>query len=393
MIDWVPVRWFSSDPRSLDLIAPPVNCLLLEPALRAKPLLEAARARGLHVPENIDLPPRRGVRFDSPSPVIGTSQGVWPGVEVEHGGSKTAAPTGGVWVNTNIGFLRYARAAAPSKMFWMGIVPPAGEQHTVSRYLQAVSESGALGARWVIAIDAAFQKRLLARDAAALGDWKRVLAQAQFYESHAEWRSWKPHSQLALVQDEASAVVSGNLLDMLSVMNTPVRAVPSRELDAVSLNDTRIAVSLDPRAYTDEQRRLMDRFRGRVIAGPKDWAMPVPPGDRITFDRAEYKQLEVIWPELQLAIARQNFGVRLFNVSGVLSHLLESPTGGRLLHLINYTDYPVENVTAFVQGRYRKATLLRPGAAPRRLPVFEAPDGTQVELERFEISAAILMDL
>ncbi len=406
MVDWVPARWYSSDPRSLDLAKAPVNCLLLEEPQWNAAFVAAAQAKGLavlavvrrdeQVPRAkamafdgfvshlaldsrpvIDLPARRGIRFDSASPVIGTSQGVWPGIEIEHGGAKTAAPTGSAWVNTNIGFLRYVRAATRAA-FWMAITPPAGE----TRVLQAVAEAGVMGARWVIAVNPTSP------------EWSRVLEYAAFYELHAEWRTWKPRSQLAIVQDAASgALVTGNLLDMLSVMNTPVRAVPSRELSAAALDDTRVAVTLDPRAYSEQQRALLAKFGGRVIAGPKDWRMPLPDGERIVFDRKEYAQLEAIWPELQLAVARKNFGVRLFNVTGVLSDLRVSPDGKRtLLQLVNYTDYAVENVTAFVQGKFRRATLHAPGAAPRAVAVFDAPDGTGMEIETLGVAAAVVLE-
>ena len=121
--------------------------------------------------------------------------------------------------------------------------------------------------------------------------------------------------------------------------------------------------------------------------------MPVPDGERIVFNRKEYAQLEVIWPELQLAVARKNFGVRLFNVTGVLSDLRVSPDGKRtLLQLINYTDYPVENVTAFVQGKFRKATLHAPGAEPRNVAVFDAPDGTGMEIDTLAVTAAVILE-
>jgi len=104
--------------------------------------------------------------------------------------------------------------------------------------------------------------------------------------------------------------------------------------------------------------------------------------------------LEKIWPELQVAVQRKNFGVRMFNVSGTLSYLLKSPDGGSkaLLHLVNYTGYPVENLTAFVQGKYKLATLHSPGVAPRKLDVYDSPEGTGVEIEQMGAAAAVVLE-
>ncbi len=119
----------------------------------------------------------------------------------------------------------------------------------------------------------------------------------------------------------------------------------------------------------------------------------MPEGDSIRFDKKHYKQLEAIWPELHQAVQRKNFGARLFNVTGTLSYLLQSPDGKKaLLHLVNYTDYPVEAITAFVQGSYRKATLLTAESDPRVLAVYEAPEGTGIEIDKLMTSGAILLE-
>ena len=58
---WIPARWHSSDPRSLDLLAEtPVNCVLLEEPLWDLPFLREAARRNIAtlgvVHPNADLP-------------------------------------------------------------------------------------------------------------------------------------------------------------------------------------------------------------------------------------------------------------------------------------------------------------------------------------------------
>ena len=53
-------------------------------------------------------------------------------------------------------------------------------------------------------------------------------------------------------------------------------------------------------------------------------------------------------------IGRRNMGVRLFNVSSMLSNYLASPDGkSAIVHLVNYSDYPVENVTMHYLGEFQ----------------------------------------
>jgi hypothetical protein len=70
---------------------------------------EAALVPGLTV---VRLTSRGRMRLDSGDPIVGAGQGLWPGIEIEHGGGlATAGPTSTPWINTNTGFLRFARAA------------------------------------------------------------------------------------------------------------------------------------------------------------------------------------------------------------------------------------------------------------------------------------------
>src|SRR5712692_10589994 len=47
-VDWAPARWYSGDPKSLELIArTPINCLLLERANWSGPFVALAAERGI----------------------------------------------------------------------------------------------------------------------------------------------------------------------------------------------------------------------------------------------------------------------------------------------------------------------------------------------------------
>src|ERR1700730_7869874 len=230
--DWVPARWSSNDPKSLDLLAEtPINCVLLERPLWSADFARQAAHRGVatlgvvrpggdpieaarvakslqssgvvlegifeegsadrvgkvlsdsNIPL-IELTTRSRMRFNSSAPILGTFQGLWPGVQVqEEGGAAKSGPSGAPWINTNTGFLRFARAAT-SASIWISNVPPPNTAIGLSQYLHAVGDAGMTGARWVIALDDDFNRRLLAREPAALKDWKQIATHVKYYEDH-----------------------------------------------------------------------------------------------------------------------------------------------------------------------------------------------------------------
>src|SRR5664279_5993855 len=98
-----------------------------------------------------------------------------------------------------------------------------------------------------------------------------------------------------------------------------------------------------------------------LLTGPPGWKDQSPQGDQITLDKAELERLNDIWRDVNSMVGRRNLGVRLFNVSSMLSNLLISGDGKTaVLHLVNYSDYPVESVTVHFIGDYKHAVLTSP---------------------------------
>ncbi len=443
--DWVPMRWISGDPKSLDLIkGTPINCLLLESkdwspqfaksaadagvstlalvhpgekaldevrrAIDAKLAgvviegdFEASAAQRIRSTLNdsrvplIELVPRGLMNLDGSAPVIGTNQGVWPGVQVEESGSTKAAPSGAPWIDTNTGFLRFTRAASKSRV-WIANTPPTKLVVTPERYMMAVSDAEMNGARWVVALDSDFSKRLLARETAAMTDWKRITGQLAYYESHNnDWRSFKPGGELALVTDVASGgLLSGGILDMIAVKHTPVRPVPTRHLTDAAMKDSKMAVDVDAETLTPGQKDVLRRFTragGTLLSAPPGWKFPELKPDQITLSDKDVKILDDIWKELNTMTGRRNLGARLFNVSSMLSNLLQSPDGKEtLLQLVNYSGFPVENVTVHMLGKFTKARLLMPDGTDKTLAVYDNEEGTGVDIDKIGVSATLLLE-
>ncbi|MBL8235411.1 MAG: hypothetical protein JNL98_43350, partial [Bryobacterales bacterium] len=126
------------------------------------------------------------------------------------------------------------------------------------------------------------------------------------------------------------------------------------------------------------------------------WKMPADSKNHITVDEEDVKKLDEIWKEMNSMIARgRNMGVRLFNVSSMLSFYQGIPGGERaVLHLVNYSGYNVENVTAHVLGRYKKATLYLPEGKPVPMEPYDVDEGeaTGLDLANVPAYAVVVME-
>lgn len=430
--EWVPARWPWTDTRSLELLAgTPVNCLLLktytpefiaaaqargiaalalvvpggdlDAALAAKPdgiVLEgefpegtAARIKNLPV---IELGARSHMPLGASATIAATNQGVWPGISADDEGAKKSGPTSSVWIDTNTGFLRAVRATG-SPTVWIANLPPSKTVVSTTRYLQVIADAAISGARWVIALDDDLVPRLAAREEAAMGTWKRMAILLRYFEQHPEWRALPEGGKLALVQDPAKGgLLSGGILDMIAVKHTPVRPIPREQLTPASLAGATMAVNVDADALTPQQKEVLRGFTrggGTLLTGPPGWKDPTPATGKITLEKAELERLNDIWHEVNSMIGRRNMGVRLFNVASMLSNYLAEPGDKTaIVHLLNYSDYPVENVAMHFLGEFKHATLISPDGGGRPLEIYKTEEGWGVDVDRVGVCATIRLE-
>lgn len=426
--DWVPVRWPWLDAQSLELLSgTPVNCLLLR-----KPTAEfaaAAAARGIVTlavvtpgedpptgvkvdgivfegdlsspPPAVDgamiaLTPRYKMKLGSDAPIVGTYQGVWPGIAVDEGSSKHAGPTSSVWIDTNTGFLRAVRAFGGSTV-WLANRPPEKTVVSGARYMQVIAEAAISGARWVIALDDDLAVRLAKREEAAVGTWKKMTALVAYFEGHPEWRAMRENGRLAVVQDpNKGGLLSGGILDMIAVKHTPVRPVAGARLTPEALAGATMAVNIEGDALTPEQKEVLRGFTrsgGMLLNGPPGWKDPTPPAGQITLDKAELERLNDMWKDVNNLIGRRNMGVRLFNVASMMSNYLGSADGrSAVVHLVNYSDYPVESVTMHYVADFPRATLITPEGTQKKLEVYKTEEGWGVDIDRVVVCATVKLE-
>jgi hypothetical protein len=435
--DWVPVRWPWSDAKSLELLADsPVNCLLLK--TYNADLVAAAAKRGLvtlavispgedavaaarHalgtkvngiVMEGdfldgeaaavkqaagdapvIELRARSRLQLGSKAPIIGTYQGVWPGVVSME---SNAGPTGSTWIQTNTGFIRAVRAWGDG-MLWIANEPPLKTVVTSRRYQQAVADSAMSGARWVVAFDSDFVARLHDREEQAMADWRAINEVLLYFEQHPEWRVMREYGKLVLVQDPANGgLVSGGILDMIAVKRMPLRVVPRQLLTAEALKGASVVVNVDGGALTAEQDRVLHEFArsgGTVLTRPTGWREEGARRNSFTLDKPSLDRLTDLGDEVNSLISPSSFGVRLYNASSMLSNAMVSSDGKTIVvHLVNYSDYPVENVTLMFPSDHRNVTIIAPEGSGRIQDVFQTPDGSGVGVEKVYVCAVIKLE-
>jgi len=407
--DWVPARWPWSDTHSLELLdRSPINCLLL--AAPSADFTAAANARGVVVltvsgsaddltltaPDQptIHLTSRTRMNLASSAPIIGTTQGVWPGVSTDENAHK-AGPTSSVWIDTNSGFLRAVRAWGASSV-WIANTPPEKTVITTARYLQAIADPAIIGARWVVTLDFDLAARLARREEAALGTWHRMGALLAYFEQHPEWRAMREAGELAIVQDPAKGgLISGGILDMIATRHTPVRPVPREKLTPEALAGAKMAVNVDGE-LSPEQKEILRAFARKgntILNGPPGWKDPSPAPGSITLEKAELERLADMFHDINSMIGRRNLGVRLFNVASMLSNYVAAPDGkSAVVQLVNYSDYPVDDVTLHYLADFPRATLITPEGAEKKLEVYKTEDGFGVDIARVSTTAAIRLE-
>lgn len=437
MQDCIPMRWSSASAESLARVeGSSINCLVVPAPALTPEFARSARQRGfrllaaastpgearsalqagtdaLWVEGDADpapiraaagqtpvlrFPPRASMNLSDPGPVAGTAQGLWPGIHVEKEGALSAAPTGAPWIDTNSGFLRYLRASVPAdRPVWIANRPPSGTAWPASRYIQAIGDAALAGARWVVDLDEGLMKALIAGDERALAAWKRIAAALAFYEQHARWRDLPGYSTLTVLQDTASgALYSGGFLDMIGARHVPVTVAPAARILETKLPDVRLLLNIDPSALTDAQReRVREIARGgaMVVNGPPGWKLDTArDAQRITFDEQQIRQLDEAWREINSLIGRRNFAARIFGAPSMLSSLKATADRNTLaLHLVNYSDYPVESISVHLNGKFSRARLLTP-QGERAGDLYPLEDGTGVDIDKVEDVAILLIE-
>ncbi len=385
----VPMRWAWSDTGSLNMLeGSAITCLVVPDEGTASQLREGAKARGLQVlVEGNDLQTvlrRADVR---PAALVAVEQGLWPGVRAEKAGSTEARPTGAPWVETNTGYLRYLRASlGPGPQIWLTNRPPERQVLNGQRYVQAIGDAAMSGAKWMVTLDSGFTELMRQRDPRIQDSWKRINDALRFYETNRRMVEAPDYSALALLEDPSSgALMSGGIVDMIAAKHIPLQVLPTAKLQAGAIGDAKTLLNIDPAGLSEEQKetlKAVSRSGVSLVNGPPGWRISVPE-TAITFPEDQVKKLDEVWRGVNSFIWGKNFAVRVFGAHSVLSNLKRLDDGRLALHLVNFSDYPVENIAIHTAGPFEAATLLTP-RGPRKVEAYKLEEGMGIDVDKLE---------
>lgn len=323
----------------------------------------AAATRGVQV---IELSRRSKIRLSAP--ILATGEGLWPGIHIDEASGVAAGPTGSPWIDTNSGFLRYLRAAsAYAKPVWIAQRAPSAHPLKAADIARAIADARAAGAHWVI--DASPESL------------EKVSPILKFYALHRQLVSLPDYGLMGVVQDAGSgALLSGGILDMIAARHAP--AIPLRPGEPAPAG-LRLILDLASSGVVPASSKTA------IMPHPAGWRELLPPPEAITFEKERILKLDEIYRDVNRMIGRRNLGVRVFNASGLLSFLKSDSRGGSLVvHLVNYTDYPVESVTVHALGQFGSARLLKPGVE-RMIETYSTEDGTGMAIDHIETVALL----
>jgi len=382
----VPFRWPSAwtDPALLSLFSQsPINCLIFENLVGAKPVAAAARAAGLTVLEwnLLGAAPLAQVKWDSPAPQTVITGLDWPRMKLSaKRDSAVAGPTGAPWIDSNTWVARLACVRAPRRPVWLGFEfakddPASGP----NAYSIAIADSAATGARWMVTLDDGLRKGLPAGNADAQKIWRSILTALAFFEKHRDWTYWEPGGSVGILSSFAgdNEFLGQEVLNLAARRNLLYRILDRSVPASRTFEGLRAVLYVDSDSPAPELRAKLSTFAHdggllivpRVLAtdfaGDQPIECPVIGYDLRSFGKGAVAIATRDWDDpfflaadLHSLVQRRNDPVTLFNARTVWEHYSVAP-GGRtaLLQLVGFTSHPHDSVSVAPAQRWRSATL------------------------------------
>ena len=448
-------KW--QDPASLALVqGTPINCLVVSWGADAaqqqalKPLVEkgkqaglefvgliegeanmpaavaAAKAAGLSAvamegdaPANAGIPvipwnKAAQVRSTSSFPILGVSDGVFPGLP--QAASQAGGPTNLPWVDSNGAPLLITRALAPDKTVWIGFAPPAQAKLAAEAYVLAVADPASHGARWVISLDDQLRADLAAKKQPAADTWKKLIDTVSFFEQHKELRGYQPSGLLAVMSSFAGPnfETGEEAVNLLPRLRQPFRVIARSRAASASFAGLQAIFYVDKEAPDAALRKKLMAFvaDGGTLFVPSKW--PNPEGapapaepyllynmrkvgkGRLAVCKEDQPDPYDTVADIQNIMSHRTDILRLYNAPSS-NFLYETTAQGKqgVIHLLNYSRRPGgDGPVFFVKEPHKSARLVSPElASPAELQwVPQETGGAELTLPRLAVYGAIEME-
>ena len=348
---------------------------------------------------------KRGFGSALASDFLGDLDAVWPGLRTMSptgapDADAVSGPTGAPWLDSNGWYVRLARTLATPRTIWLAFEPPdIGQPQPATSYLQAVADTEAYGARWLVSLDPHLRVALLDGRASARETWSVVGRSLAFFRKHPTWAGCLPVGQLGVVSDYKgrNEFLSFEVLNLLGRQGSLYHILEKGVALQASLD------GLDAILYVDEAPPTADLVRRLYAFSEGGGTLVTPPGweergvreDDAGFPRyrifrhgrgrlavaAEHADdPQVLAEDAQLLMSHRLDRLRVYNVGAGLYHYATSEDGrSGVLHTLTFpTPYPRMPVTAWFRQPWATARLWAVDAAEPS-PVERAPVEAGVE--------------
>ena len=319
-------------------------------------------------------------------------EGMWPGVarppSVPGRGDETASASREPWVDSNGYWIRCARTLHTDRPAVLGYTAAdLGDRGVPFDSLElALAEAWTAGGNYVMSLEPNFRTGLLKRDDKAMAAWKRLAQTGRWLQAN------RMLFQQAVVPIVSLLVESGEetpeLANLMYRFNAspalwPAAAPPATRCEALvaaNLESVPSAGKILTQPFVVTTGNWWKPHVGKLIKSEPDRDFySTRSGQLVAYKELISDPSEFALDVIDL-VTHKKRAVRMWNAPAIIAVATESPRKGeRLVHLVNYGSAIDSDVQLRVQGRYRKATLMRPEAAPQDLQT--AARGTTTEVQ------------
>jgi len=349
--------------------------------------------------------------------------GQWPGVR----GSPAERPDAGVasasrepWIDSNAHLIAYLRALFPDRPAFLGYRPDEAAGVSADRLVPSESlelgliEAFVAGGNFVLSLPETCRAALVAGEAEALAAWRSLGQTVAFLKQHAETFRRPGAARVAVAAGTLEQ--SGGILNMMYRRNSCPVVFAASAIPALDPGRFRALVAANlppPEGVHLERIFAYARAGGLVITAPAApgrrawWLDAGGQKTRIDEDRDFYsvgkgriiayrkpiKDPSEFALDVIDALGVRTRDLRLWNAGPVIGWIHRLAENRLSLELINYGPPRKEGFPARVEGIFRTATFLEPGApGPRSLKAVKRGTATEVTVDRLNRLALIVLE-
>ena len=398
---------------------------LIEGNAKAPAAIAAAQSAGLSaVALEGDPPAKAGIlviprnghaqmRSTAGSPLMGISDGKWPGIPQER--MPAGGPTNLPWVDSNGAVIHIARSLSPDKSVWIEYDAPQAPQ-PAEAYVLAVADPASYGARWVISLDDALRADLTAKKQPAIDTWNKVTGVLAFFEQHKQARTYQSAGALAVVSNFAGPnwFPGEEAVNLFPRLREPYRVIARSQAADASFDGLQAIYYVDQEPPTAPLRQQLIDFAkaGGTLFVPSKW--PNPEGQslqaepyllfslralgkgRLAVCKIDHPDPSDTVADIQNIISHRNDLLRLYNASSMNFFYQASAQGKQgVIHLLNYSRRPASDGPLFyVKEPYKSARLVSPElASPIELQwAPQEAGGAELSLPKISVYGAVELE-